>query len=359
MSNWEMTNKRNSGCVDDASKTESKSFMRAATSSLSGWVCAGVVTLFALGAHAQKMFVAAAVSGNVYVYTPNGARSTFASGMSAPSALAFSSTGNLFVSDETGDAIYEFTPSGARTTFASGLYYPDGLAFNSEGNLFEADYGSGNIYEFTTNGTRSTFATTAAVGLAFDSAGVLFDATIDGDIYEIKPGGKKTTFASGLGGLFGLAFNSAGNLFTLDIGSGKVYEITPGGVVSTFASGFSNARGLAINSAGNLFVANYGSSNIVEITPDGVTNLFASGIETPTAIAFQPGPPALTIALTAPDAVLISWPSPSAGFVLEQNTVLGTTNWVLNTSTVQVANGSNQVILNLASSNMFFQLVNP
>ena len=35
----------------------------------------------------------------------------------------------------------------------------------------------------------------------------------------------------------GLAFNSAGDLFVADFGSGNIYEFTPGGAQSTFASG--------------------------------------------------------------------------------------------------------------------------
>ena len=54
--------------------------------------------------------------------------------------------------------IYEFTPGGAKSTFATGLTGPVGLAFNSAGNLFEADAGTGNINEFTPGGTRSIFA---------------------------------------------------------------------------------------------------------------------------------------------------------------------------------------------------------
>ncbi len=64
---------------------------------------------------------------------------------------------NLFVSDFSRGNIYEFTPTGTRNTFASGLSYPQGLAFDSAGNLFEADR-SGNIYKFTPGGVRSTFA---------------------------------------------------------------------------------------------------------------------------------------------------------------------------------------------------------
>jgi hypothetical protein len=38
------------------------------------------------------------------------------------------------------------------------LNTPAGLAFDSAGDLFEADNGSENIYEFTPGGTKSTFA---------------------------------------------------------------------------------------------------------------------------------------------------------------------------------------------------------
>jgi hypothetical protein len=65
---------------------------------------------------------------------------------------------NLFESDAWSGSIYEFTPDGTRSTFASGLNTSAGLAFDSTGNLFEADWGSGNIYKFTPAGMRSTFA---------------------------------------------------------------------------------------------------------------------------------------------------------------------------------------------------------
>ncbi|SPE54741.1 membrane hypothetical protein [Verrucomicrobia bacterium] len=40
-----------------------------------------------------------------------------------------------------------------------------------------------------------------------------------------------------------------------------------------------------------------------------------------------PGAPSLTIYLTSTNTVVVSWPSPSPGFVLQQNTDLSTTNW--------------------------------
>jgi glucose/arabinose dehydrogenase len=55
----------------------------------------------------------------------------------------------------------------------------------------------------------------------------------------------RTTFASGLSGPEGLAFDSTGDLFEADSGSGNIFEFTPSGVKSTFASGLDNPNGLA------------------------------------------------------------------------------------------------------------------
>ena len=43
-------------------------------------------------------------------------------------------------------AVYKITPNGVRTTFASGLSYPSYLAVDKAGNLFVADYDDGIIY---------------------------------------------------------------------------------------------------------------------------------------------------------------------------------------------------------------------
>jgi len=96
-------------------------------------------------------------SGNIYKFTPDGTRSTFASGL-GPEGLAFDIAGNLFEADWTWGNIYKFTTDGTRSTFASGLFTPFGLAFDSAGNLFVADSGHQSIYKYMPDGTRSTFA---------------------------------------------------------------------------------------------------------------------------------------------------------------------------------------------------------
>jgi hypothetical protein len=123
----------------------------------------------------------------------------------------------------------------------------------------------------------------------------------------------------------------------------------------------SDPQGLAFNSAGDLFEADANSGNIYEFTPgykNGDTLItYASGLAGPIFLAFQPFPK-LKIASTSTNTVLISWPAPSTGFVLEQNPALGTTNWSLTTNNVSAANGNKQVVISPTTDNMFFQLVN-
>jgi hypothetical protein len=157
-------------------------------------------------------------------------------------------------------------------------------------NLFEADQESGDINEFTTNGVQSTFASglDGPDGLAFNSAGVLFEADFQsGNIYEFTTNGVQSTFASGLSYPNGLAFNNAGVLFVADSGSGNIYEFTTNGAQSTFASGLNIPNGLAFNSAGVLFEADSGSGNIYEFTTNGAQSTFASGLDGPAGLAFN------------------------------------------------------------------------
>src|SRR5438128_4681098 len=70
------------------------------------------------------------------------------SAATAPKGLAFDDKGNLFVADSGTGTILKFTPEGTRSTFASGLNAPIGLAFDVAGNLFVADKEIGTIFKF-------------------------------------------------------------------------------------------------------------------------------------------------------------------------------------------------------------------
>src|SRR5438552_1339826 len=250
--------------------------------------CLGTI-LVSVSAHAVRN-LAVDDKGNLFVadtdsilkFTPDGKRSTFASGLNDANDMAFDDKGNLFLRD--GNTIFKFTPEGVKSTFASGIvpetYDPyhvaevfTGLALDRSGNLFVAEHVSGSILKFTPDGKKSTFASGVSPDkMAVDGAGNLFAA--DGNtIFKFTPEGKKSTFATGINP-GDLVFDRAGNLFVTDPGSDSILKFTPDGKKITFATGISYPGDLVFDPAGNLFVS--GSGLIFKFRPDGTRNTLVS-----------------------------------------------------------------------------------
>lgn len=78
------------------------------------------------------------------------------------------------------------------------------------------------------------------------------------------------------------------------------------------------------------------------------------------AVAVQtPGAPLLSIAATPTNTVVIFWPSPSAGFVLQQNTNLAGTNWTTVATSPTDDGNTRSVIVSPPTGNRFYRLQNP
>lgn len=97
-------------------------------------------------------------------------------------------------------------------------------------------------------------------------------------IENFTPDGVGTVFADGADGLaspFGLAFDTAGNLYVSNgtggpTHTGSVLKFAPDGVGSMFAdTGLDFPFGLAFDRAGNLYVSNYNTNTIEEFSPTG------------------------------------------------------------------------------------------
>ena len=92
--------------------------------------------------------------------------------------------------------------------------YADGLAFDASGNLF-ATYlqgpliNTGTVLKYAPNGSKSTFALTSSDypdGVAVDSLGNVFVGYASDNIFKYTPTGVKSTFATGVHGIYDLAF---------------------------------------------------------------------------------------------------------------------------------------------------------
>jgi hypothetical protein len=112
-----------------------------------------------------------------------------------------------------------------------------------------------------------------------------------GSIVKFTPAGAISTFASGLFLPKDLAFDSSGNLYEADSGSGSIFKFAPNGTKTTdgdpFKAGLNAPQSLAFARDGNLFVGECPSCDIVKITPGGTQSPFASGIAVG-GLAFEP-----------------------------------------------------------------------
>lgn len=119
-------------------------------------------------------------------------------------------------------------------------------------------------------------------GLAFDTGGNLFVSSV-GTVYKVAPGGSPVTqFVTGMSSAKGLAFDAAGNLYVADWGDNganpaRVWKVTPAGVKSTFAT-LASPAGLAFDGSGNLLVSQWGVHNVAKVTPAGVVSNYATSI---------------------------------------------------------------------------------
>jgi DNA-binding beta-propeller fold protein YncE len=248
--------------------------------------------------------------GFIYKYTPNRVRSTVASGLPHPRGLAFDSAGNLFVATTLCDdatwchpRILKITTDGAQNVFATipDSFFAQGVAIDRSDNLFVMAIGWSNtvsiIFKFSPEGARRSFGFVPGhgFGLAFDSAGNLFAADVTSQtIYKFTPDGTRSifigpeAFTDAETGPIGVAFDRFGNLFvstvTFPYNNDRILKFTPHCVKRTFASGLPFPRGLIFDSAGKLFVANIPPSvggDILKFTRNGVPTVFASEIGVP------------------------------------------------------------------------------
>ena len=270
-----------------------------------------------------------------------------------PNGVAVSGT-TVYVGDTYNHTIRKITSNGLVTTFAgtagvpgsadgignaAQFYRPFGVAADKAGNVYVADASNSTIRKITSAGVVTTLAGTAGVigstdgsgsaaqffypfAVAVDGAGNLYVAdTNNYTVRKITPSGAVTTLAgfagfhdysdgtgsnAGFGNLFGIAADSAGNVYVADNTYSTIRKITPAGMVTTLAGApgisgnadgtgsgarFSSPRGIAIDGAKNLYVTDQNNQTIRKITPAGVVTTIG-GVAGSYGIADGTGPSA-------------------------------------------------------------------
>ena len=239
--------------------------------------------------------------------------STDATGAAArfnsPLGVATDDAGNVYVADFGNHTIRKITPAGAVTTLAgtagvtgstdatgaaARFSSPLGVATDSAGNVYVGDTNNNTVRKITPAGVVTTLAGTAGVTGSTDATGA----------------------AASFFAPLGVATDSAGNVYVADLGNHTIRKITPAGVVTTLAgtagafgstdatgaaARFDGPFGVATDSAGNVYVADSGNSTLRKITPAGAVSTLA-GVAGQTG--FAPG--ALPGLLGNPSGVAVS-----------------------------------------------------
>ena len=203
---------------------------------------------------------------------------------SAPSGIAVSSAGNVYVVDQDNNDVRVLNLSASTVTTLAGtggvtgsadgtgaavqFNGPMGLALDGSGNVLVADTDNDTIRQITPVGVSSTIAGSASVlGISNGGSGVA------------------ATFNTP----YGVATDKSGNVYVADTSNNVIRKITPAGVVSVFAgsgsvgsgngaaatASFNNPDDVAVDSSGNVYVADTGNDLIRKISSSGQVSTLA------------------------------------------------------------------------------------
>jgi sugar lactone lactonase YvrE len=302
----------------------------------------------------MSSFIYTIAGNNSWGYAGDGGPATAAS-LNAPWATVMDSSGNLYISDTGNNQVRRVdAKTGTITTIvgtgiagysgdngpasSAQISNPAGLAMDSAGNLYIADSGNslvrmvaagtgiittyaGNAHAYTLGdgGPATSAYLYHPTGIALDSAGNLYIATLANRIRKVTAStGIITTVAgNGMAGYWGdtgsatnaelsspegIAVDSAGNLYIADTQNDVIREVTAStGVINTVAgfwynrlsalqtNGFlsgdgglaTNALlnlpyGVAVDGAGNLYIADTSNMAVREVTAStGIINTVA------------------------------------------------------------------------------------
>jgi hypothetical protein len=74
------------------------------------------------------------------------------------------------------------------------------------------------------------------------------------------------------------------------------------------------------------------------------------------SVVQTPGSPTLTVKVTGPNTIVVSWPSASTGFLLQQNSDLSTANWTTSGLSISDDGTNKSVTITSPAGNLFFRL---
>ena len=266
-----------------------------------------------------NIYIGSGLNWQIRKVSPDGIISTLypgdaAQGTSGASVgIAADNAGNVYMTDYIRDGVRKFAPNGTWAIVAGNgnfsfsgdggpatkaqLFLPSATAIDGGHNIYIADTQNGRVRKISPDGVITTVAGNGVYGDGGDGG-----PAVNAQIY--RP--------------LGVAVDQAGNVYFTDANNSRIRKISTSGIITTFAGSetggysgdggpasaaqFTRPWGLAFDSAGDLFVADFGNQRVRRISANGTVNTIAgSGVVGSAGV----GGPALSAQLTTPYSVAV------------------------------------------------------
>jgi hypothetical protein len=269
-------------------------------------VCSTVLTALAVCALAQPgdLYVTSLATNTIDVYSPDGVKSTFATGLNSPQGLAFDLMHNLYVADGGTGTIFKYDTAGNRTTLYTGLSAPVGLTVYSH-RLLVVESGLGRVLSLRLDGSggAETIFSGRESMVGVEVAGNTYFLTWDTQLEWDQPNiGGDIFFNAAPRGLAVVQRTIGGDALDFD-----TYVATDDGDIwhvkivdqkfrfqKRFARGLNDPWGVAYSprriggsNAAAVYVADRTAGQILKYTSDGVQSVFVGDAGIPNFIAFE------------------------------------------------------------------------
>ena len=216
-----------------------------------------------------------------------------------PHAVAVGKDGTVYVTDTAGKRVIKVVGN-VFTTIGTGFNFPAGIAVDAKNDVYVSDKAD-NVIKKISGGITTIFEqrVTSPYGLAFDDIyNILYVAenTETNEVLAITKGVTYTTitfppysfpdtFSTGFLSAWGLAIDSANNLYVSDVSSNQVKKST---AISNTTLGidFLSPESIAVAPDGSVYVADTGNNRLVRIV-GGASSLIVGRINGPRGLVIS------------------------------------------------------------------------